>query len=217
MGWDRVYQAALEAYICLNICYCFPSTWDSGSGRTAAKDYRNTRLYQSMLMRCTLSETTSEVSALPHRQFFGVADNQFRLYERPPCGIMSFAQLLTSDRAVPNKGGLGPFTVDYVSRILHKRGLPHELILMILGYVDRCPPSRMSVPHDPLHPENCHELRQYLTYCWQLIIRCNMMAQALGREMDWENEVAEILRWGLSSPGERTIFKYDSEWGKWII
>ncbi|KJZ71845.1 hypothetical protein HIM_08773 [Hirsutella minnesotensis 3608] len=210
LGWEHIYLVALDAYICLNICYCFPELWDSKSGWTATRDYRDTYLYQSMLKHCTLSGTTSEVPMLPHRHFFGIADDHFVKTEYTlPFGTSSLAHFLTSGEAELGRTRLKPGTAKYVSRILRERGIPQELVLSILGFVDQTPRSRLSMPHDPLHLANETELRRYLTYCWKLVIRCNIMAQELDRVVDWEQIITAVLRDRLSSPGNRVWCKYD--------
>jgi hypothetical protein len=76
-GWNMLYTLPLSAYLCLNIAYCFPESWDPAVGRTDVKDYRHTKSYQIMLRDCTAPGTASEIVSYPHREFFGIAHDQF--------------------------------------------------------------------------------------------------------------------------------------------
>jgi hypothetical protein len=60
----------LSVYICLNIAYCFPETWDSASGRTEEKDYRNAKFYQKTLIES--GARSWDLRTYPHLQFFGM-------------------------------------------------------------------------------------------------------------------------------------------------
>lgn len=87
LGWDHLYRPALEAYIVLNALYCFPEL-ASGPQPDVQEEhnYRDTRVYQRMLHSCT-KFTGSEVTAYLHRQFFGIADDQFGKYFDPRPGL----------------------------------------------------------------------------------------------------------------------------------
>ncbi|KAL3470303.1 hypothetical protein BJX99DRAFT_264360 [Aspergillus californicus] len=78
--------------------------------------------------------------------------------------------------------------------ILYGMGLPSELVIQILKDGDYdTPRRRLPIAHDPLHPDSREELMVYLTFCWLTLIRCNMFAQALDIEINWEVEVVECL------------------------
>ncbi|KJZ73509.1 hypothetical protein HIM_07065 [Hirsutella minnesotensis 3608] len=186
-GWNKIYLAALKAYICLNICYCFPELWNP-SCRPATYDYRSTTLFRNTVRDCTLSGFSTPVSAMPHRQFF---DGWYHWYGYLP----------------PDGSAIRLDAAQYASRVLREKGLPPELCYMILSYLNSGPPGRLPVSRDPLHPDNREELGKYLTYCWQLIVRCNMMAQALGKEIEWEEYICQVLIDQLSSKGGRKWYK----------
>ncbi|KAJ5820372.1 hypothetical protein N7474_005963 [Penicillium riverlandense] len=213
LGWDQLFKNALYAYICLNIVYCFPEMWDPASGKTDEKDYRDTRLYQRMLRECTASWKCSDVITYPHRQFFGIADRQFpgakplrsntahwlhwagrtkksdRFIE--PYGRVPIEEFLSLD----NSTGYQPAVsdMDSVRWILCRKGLPVELTMDIMELAGYDPKRRLEIPHDPFHPSNREELSRYLTYCWQIIVRCDMMGKALGMEIRWQEFVASVL------------------------
>ncbi|GIK02774.1 hypothetical protein Aspvir_006835 [Aspergillus viridinutans] len=50
LGWDQVFEGALNIYLLLNILYCFPELWDPASRQARNKkrtdEYRATRMYR---------------------------------------------------------------------------------------------------------------------------------------------------------------------------
>jgi hypothetical protein len=91
-----------------------------------------------------------------------------------------------------------PLVIDY----LRKTRLPTELILYVLELAEYVPRRRLVVPDDPLHVQNGIELRKYLNYCWQLLVRCDVLAKACGKPFIWEYHVNEciMLLWGVQYP-----------------
>jgi hypothetical protein len=71
----------------------------------------------------------------------------------------------------------------------------------LAGYEPR---RRLRIEHDPLHPENCEALGQYLKYCWQIIVRCDMMAREIGMDIPWHDVISECLVQMLDSRGFRS-------------
>ncbi|KAI1198779.1 hypothetical protein F5X97DRAFT_298259 [Nemania serpens] len=216
-GWDLICKNALDAYLCLNTLYCFPEIWDPESGATAKNDYRLTKCYRRVLRGCTASGSTSEFAALPHRQFFGIADGQFKSHltvwgatrwghigsqaaddMRDPFLHMPFERFLEHDaRApyLPHAADLG-----HVRWTLCAKGLPIELALDIMDLAGYTAQRRLKIPHDPFHRDNREELVPYLTYCWMLLVRCDMVAKALGDEIPWKNLISTAMAafWGLN-------------------
>ncbi|KAF4206846.1 hypothetical protein CNMCM8980_006240 [Aspergillus fumigatiaffinis] len=76
LGWDQVFEAALNIYLLLNILYCFPELWDPASRQARNKkrtdEYRATRMYQQTVKIWTHDGSKSDISRHPHRQFFGL-------------------------------------------------------------------------------------------------------------------------------------------------
>lgn len=192
-GWDQVCYRALIPYIALNLIYCFPETWDDASGKTDEKDYRLMRVYQCAVRDCTYSGATSEVAAHPHRRFFGIEYGQFRsATARDLFGKLPFETFLSCDTPTQQKPTRS--AVAQVKQILWSRGLPTELILDILEMAEYEPgDGRLEVPHDPFDPENRDELAKYLKYCWELLVRCEMMANAIGMEIPWMEVLHTVL------------------------
>ncbi|KAH8690506.1 hypothetical protein BGW36DRAFT_388868 [Talaromyces proteolyticus] len=256
LGWNHLYSLALDAYIVLNILYCFPKLRGSISGRqpprsneSYERDYRDTKIYQEMLYKCTKSHY-SEVTKHIHRQFFGIKDdyfgNSFKIQrglewpilaktatypqspDRPdnqplfsilrglrswrmkafindddfPFGNVPFEIFLNCDEEapwVPHK-----LEVAECYRTLRTIGLPDELICEIAelaygAYGDE-PWRRLLVAHDPFHPENYDELVGYLGSCWDIMVRCNIFAEAVGNPINWQSELKLCLRRLFRSP-----------------
>jgi hypothetical protein len=212
-----IYKMALDAYICLNLLYCFPGLWDSNHERET--DYRSTGVYQYMLRSCTWTGVASDIPAHPHRRFFGIADKQFYVRhrikdklrwaaftkdsdygEKFPYGLMAIDELLRCEEEVDRRASLQE--VHQVEWMLCQKSLPLELVKDIMDMAEYIPQRRLKVPHDPLHIENRDELTKYLTYCWILLVRCNMMALAVGIDIDWKREVTGsiIKLWGCECP-----------------
>ena len=178
------------------------------------------RIYQYMLKHCTRASETSDVATRPHRQFFGIADDQFTRWGnefllpdsqlRYPYGLIPFSKFLDCDLRAPLPSP-GPDEVVLVGAMLHAKGLPMELVLEILDLADYAPRGRLRVPHDPFHRDNADELRKYLKYCWQLLIRCEMMAAELGMEIPWPVLVSRALIKLLSCGPRRW---HHCDWGE---
>lgn len=159
-------------------------------------DYRRSHFYQSTVRNSTKSMNYSEISTYPHRQFFGVADNQAPSRRDPPYWAIPTEYLPASD------------DVDLVRWMLCRKGLPVELALDVMELAGYEAPLR--VPHDPFHPSNRNELARYLKYCWQILVRCDMLAKALGVSLRWQVLVARFL---IDSCGEEDVAS--KKWYKW--
>ncbi|KAL2838018.1 hypothetical protein BJY01DRAFT_251142 [Aspergillus pseudoustus] len=192
VGWELIYRKALTAYLCLNLLYCFPELWDSASSTGAEKnDYRDTRLYQYMLRSCTGDHGKTDLMTLPHREFLGIPDDYWNsraffvkneaywLSASPHTDKYGFAN------EDPGLYGLAPFA-QFLS-------LERPTALDIMELAEYKAKRRLKVEHDPLHPENREELGKYLKFCWQILVRCDMMAGEIGLEIPWYDLIAECL------------------------
>ena len=74
----------------------------------------------------------------------------------------------------------------------------------------------LDIADDPLHPGNGMELRRYLSHCWQLLVRCDMLAKASGKRISWINEVKEVIwqLWGEDFP-KMVKFRYGQPENPW--
>lgn len=210
VGWSELKDTALAAYICLNVFFIKPELYDVSSRRERLKqmkqcgeatplpdemDYRLTGAYQSMLVRCTWTRYSNyESCAYPHREFFGVPRGWFTepaSYWHNRFGQAHLSQLVNEkfrNYYIPSKAD-----VPAVINLLGKKGLPSELALQVLQFSDYTPKSRLPIPEDPLHVDNGEELKKYLSYCWKLLVRIDVLLKANGSWVDWEFEVTEAI------------------------
>ena len=242
VGWDQIVQMALQAYIRLNLLLCLPKTWDPHSGKTELTDYRRLFQYQEMVHDTTYHGGLSDVEKYPHRLFFGIHPKQFeqtvsrnksmkrKKYELAlnngekiktiPYGKLSYNEFLNFEYAEDEEREHMPSETDvsWVRDMLLSRGLPMELALDVLESAEYHPRQRLLVDHDPLHPENREQLVKYLTFCWQLLVRCDMFATELGQDYTsiWREELMRAI-YGLAYdrvPVEGGVIIEDYQWVK---
>ncbi|KAH8682579.1 hypothetical protein BX600DRAFT_506160 [Xylariales sp. PMI_506] len=201
LGWDMLAKTALHSYICLNVLYCLPELWNPDLSREQQdRDYRSTKCYQSMLRNVTCLLGLGDTAMVPHRKFFRIEDSQFhfsprakdaerwnngkstRLYNYP-YGVLPLNEFL--DVEVHQQSRLRFSAIE----------LPVQLYENPSDNTDTRPNPHQTTtePYNPLHPNNRAELERYLEYCWQLLIRCDMMAEALGGHIPWEKLVSSII------------------------
>lgn len=73
------------------------------------------------------------------------------------------------------------------------KGLPVELAVRVMHFMNYKAKRRLTIPNDPFHPGNKEELVKYLKYCWKLLVCCEVMAKALGMHINWREEVSQSL------------------------
>lgn len=208
LGWSRVARMALDSYILLNVIHCFPATWDGPLPH--ANDYRRARSYQFLVWRDTCSSClVSEVVTYPARQFFGIGDGQFtdwpkfrdakrwsHLQRGKPAGTFAWPfghmpyEVFLECQQQPINHEPSVSDMCHVRWILYQKQLPVEIADIILKLAAYQARRRLPVPGHPFHAENREELSKYLTYCWQLLIRCEMTARELSMRINWQNWIA---------------------------
>lgn len=230
-GLSKLVEAALQAYICLNVITLKPELYDAASrdafikrekakggngGGEGVYDYRMTAAYQRMLIRCTGIPYgwRGEAYTFPHRDFFGIPRGMFRFeYDDTDYGRWQKAHLGTQsiqDIAHESFQGIHvPSISDFqmVLNFLGKKGLPAELALQILDVAQYVPVGRLPVRDDPFHAYNADELKKYLSFCWKLLVRVDMLFKEgeHGMDLDWEAEVINALFTLFNMPG-RSLF-----------
>jgi hypothetical protein len=241
-GWDELLDTFLTAYILLNVLSLKPELWDPPS--RAAKlaslrrpgtvmsesksmpenwDYRLTSSYQWTLITSVTARThkhTENVGTLPHREFFGVEKGTYSSYKRwgdcrDALGKTTLSNLMDEDYKKSNHYVHAAHDIPVVINMLGQKGLPTELALEILELAEYSKPKRRTtVADDPLHPQNRDELKKYLSYCWRVLVRVDMLAQANRCRIDWECQVAEkIFRlWGVPYPKMAILIPETPEW-----
>jgi hypothetical protein len=226
-------HSALTAYIGLNMFVVKPELYDPATRLlTLAEmkkkyrlaytpemfDYRNTSAYQNMLTRLTYTSRPHDhsVCPLPHREFFGIEKDmittspysrllQDRVGQVPPSQLLDARYRLWY---VPTASD-----VSTVLSIVQTR-VPAELALEILEHADYTAKRRIPVPNDPLHADNAQELKKYLSYCWKVLVRIDMLVKADGRWIDWEYEVTDVMYdlWGVLGPKKMSTTVSDWEY-----
>ncbi|KAJ5223293.1 hypothetical protein N7468_007835 [Penicillium chermesinum] len=201
LGWDMALFNALEAYIVLNVALCFPQLYDPRAGRTDETDYRHTAFYQSMLRSVTES-CDSEATSYPHQKFFGIPRDHFEelfdisgkidqmhwlhgtdiIKRAGHYGLLSFDEFLNLEGSLDDQFQPSESDVESVKKALLFKGLPLEIVFMVMEFADYNAKRVLEVPHDPLHPANRAALDHYLDQCWQIIIGCNIMNDELDQK-----------------------------------
>ena len=230
-GWSSIVRAALKSYICLNMLYCYPELWNAASGRNDEKDYRHAMCYQKTLIDTCMDtwhspRGNSIMPFLPHQEFFGIAndgpwdrippwDSAKALGYRwdPKPGLLGIEMFLHLKGEATQL--LTATDVSGVLTILRSKGLPDELSLRILKLAEYRPRRRdVGVPRDPLHPQNYEELRKYLTYCWVLLLRCDMLATEFGDIIPWKRLIGTCIveLWGNTSECRGKMYTVFEPW-----
>ncbi|KAL8657747.1 MAG: hypothetical protein Q9226_001619 [Calogaya cf. arnoldii] len=204
LGWRYVRDLALYPFICLNVLHAMRMA----SGHDVepdSQDYRRTKAYQEMLLHCTgyrqgcyRGQSAFDPETYPHRQFLGIVRGQYpnltpdgysetdkyTPYGKLPLQRLEWSQYL-SNQHLPTASD-----VDEVFLTLRKAGLPTELVSEILERADYRWQRRSLYSDDPMHPSNREELLKYLRFCWVLLVRCDLLAKACGKRIDWANDIS---------------------------
>ncbi|KAK8861893.1 hypothetical protein PGQ11_008128 [Apiospora arundinis] len=205
LGWDLLIQDALPAYIGLRFIQSFSNIWERGPGDVGPRpDFRQTRMYQGMVRNSTMSGYKSGIPSYLHKKFFGIQDGQFNNYPELRdkdrwrvdqvrghsgyqliLGRVPYDEFLEVEKEVPYMPSSEE--VEEVRSALFAQGLPAELTDIILELAEYHGERRaLEVPHDPFHEKNREQLDRYLRECWKVLMRCDMMARALGDKVPWD-------------------------------
>lgn len=214
-GLKKLMDAMLRAYLCLNVLVVKPELWDSASRTAYLKaeegahrttfshevyDYRFTAAYQRMLVCCTgipYGAYYHEAHTYPHRDFFGVPRGMFR-YDDPYQGQKTgkpgtgrVADLAEGD--FRNFHLASKADVEAALAMLRRKGLPTDVALQVLQWAEYRCVGRLRRRDDPLHVDNADELKKYLSFCWKILVRIDMLVQECGKMLDWESDVADAM------------------------
>lgn len=237
-GLYKLVEAALEAYICLNVIFLFPELYDPASRaraqaakkhetvRNTVYDYRLTAAYQQMLLSCTGVPYGRQCDAhtYPHRAFFGILPGMFRFdYDDTPYGRWQKEHLGTQSVAAiahdsfQNTHIPSQHEMPIVLNLLGAKGLPAELALHIVELAEYKPVGRLWIRDDPFHKENLRECEKYLAYCWKLLVRMDILCKAgvHGERLNWEDEVVEALWRLFDGKGSSSFGMGDRAEGRW--
>ncbi|TLD14456.1 hypothetical protein PspLS_11204 [Pyricularia sp. CBS 133598] len=226
---------ALRVYILLNFIRrgfperCARNTEDKAKSEEEERsnpspDYLNTRTYQRLVNDVTKSDLWTEIPQFRHMEFFGIRNDHSRSWPRKgtwgkqshdhiyPLGRLSYKEFLAVDTNMDPPYMPSAAEVETVMWLLRAKGLPTELVDMILGLAEYDEMRVLSIPHDPLHELNRDQLDEYLAWSWQTLLRFDMLARAQGDEIPWDMLISKCLLnsfpisipWGFSRPGETT-------------
>lgn len=227
-GWWHALERALESFVCLKLLHGVQLAARRDNDMNQY-DYRRTQCYQRLL-RGSVFNGTESIASL-HLNFFGVHEHQYSEYPRPrkagpfysdlgeaidtrsrsylsgeknyPYGMMPFNDFLEFEAEAPYQPAA--YEIPAVLGLLREKRLPAEIALRIMEMAEWDEPRRLlKVPHDPLHRENEAELMSYLSICWDVLVRCDMMAKALGKPIQWNVQVSGCIvhLWG---PEDTTV------------
>lgn len=228
-GLSKLKDSVLQAYICLNVMFLKPELYDPISRQSylraeaAAKrttfqpehyDYRLTAAYQRMLLCCTgipYAPDHCEAHTYPHRQFFGILRGMFHFnspyigQKRSLPGTVPVSGLVEDEFLnvyTPSKAD-----IPIVLALVKAKGLPTELALQVLDMADYKPVGRLFIRDDPLHAANADELKRYLSFCWSVLVRIDMLVKESGKWLDWEGEVADAMciLFEMDGPSRRKV------------
>ncbi|KAK8038553.1 hypothetical protein PG993_006964 [Apiospora rasikravindrae] len=207
LGWESVCKYALHTYIGLNFIrrLSYPSV--PGYGEDYPADFRLTTAYEDMVDFATTSFVFIHVefahvplSHIPHylhRRFFGISDDECYSRSHSPCWPIDSPYMPSAEE------------IEEVRSLLFQKGLPAELVHMVLEFTGYKETRALKVPHDPFHKRNRKQLDRYLGECWEILMRCGMMAKALGDETPWDVIIANCIADLLFKPTNRFKDRHD--------
>ncbi|KAK8094978.1 hypothetical protein PG997_001663 [Apiospora hydei] len=182
IGWDMVCKYALHTYIGLNFIRRFSDLFAQADGEGNSPDFRFTIAYGDMVEFATTSNLASHIPHYLHRHFVGIKDDQCYSSLYKPCGPIDPPYMPSAEE------------LEEIRSVLFQMGLPMELVGLVLGFTGYEETRALNVPHDPFHKRNREQLDRYLGECWEVLMRCGMMAEALGDEIPWDMLVAGTIR-----------------------
>jgi hypothetical protein len=230
LGIGELMRCALMSYIFLNVVYLHTETWELSARRNwvAEKrkaemvvteqevDYRRMVAWEKIVSRCT-GMRGYDVHTSPHRLFYGVSKQDYmgNKWNDPGCGrkLRKHPSLLTEEERRKGEKYLPVFgDVDTVLFYFHCKEVPTEIGLQILVYADFKPERRLPIANDPLDPRNREELRKYLSWCWKVLVRCDVLMKASGNRIGWLIEITFTIRELFGFEGQNTKM---FEWLGW--
>ncbi|TLD08350.1 uncharacterized protein PgNI_07847 [Pyricularia grisea] len=206
----------LRAYILLNfIRRGFPERCVRKAGGNAkseeeewsdpSPDYLSTKTYQRLVHDLTVSDMMTQIPQFRHMEFFGIRDDHSRTCPRKesrwkvkydhfyPLGRISYKEFIGLDFDTDPPYMPSAAEIETVRSVLGVKGLPTELVDIVLRLADYHETRLLKVPHDPLHELNRDQLDEYLAWSWQILLRFDMLARAEGDEVPWDMLIGKCL------------------------
>ena len=117
--------------------------------------------------------------------FFGISEHDYNnvRWDLSGCGrrlqkhlsLQSEEERRTGERYLPVSEDL-----DIVLFYLRLKGFPTEIGLRVLAYTAFKPERRLLIANNALDPQNREELRKYLSWCWKVLVRCDILMTVSG-------------------------------------
>jgi hypothetical protein len=225
-GISQLMRCALTSYIFFNVVCLHPELWEAeakekwmAERRMAGLvveenevDYRQMVSWEKVLSRCT-GKQRYDVHTYPHRLFFGVSEpnhDAFGWNRGLACGRNRKHPSLESEEEKRRRERYLPVSEDVAIVLFYLRikGCPTEVGLEILVYADFKPERRLPIANDPLDLRNREELRKYLSWCWKVLVWCNVLMAESGDRIGWVYEITDVIKelWGVKG-GSRKMFR----------
>lgn len=202
-GWLRLMRLALRAYVVLNVLHTLSNSCGPAIEEEVLRSYRNMAWYQSLLLSSLETERGMFVPSLPHRDFLGLGiktkklprenedeDSERVLLSDAYLGKVTFQQFMSECEDIDAAHNMDCFME--VRMIMKAKGLPSEITNMIIELLHEVPWSTAGVD-DPLARRNRAALRQYLRYCWTIVVRCFAVSSIMRTKLFAENELSRVL------------------------
>lgn len=206
-GWLRLMRLALHAYVVLNVLYTLCRNSDPATEEEILRKYRNTGWYQNLLLSCVDTKRGMFVPSLPHRDFLGLGvktknlarddedeDGVRALSSDSSLSMVTFEQFMSECEDIDSDQSINCF--NELCEILRAKGLPNEVTNIIIGFLYEVPWNTAGVD-DPLAPRNHTALKQYLDYCWTVVVRCFAVSSLFRVRLSPQSELSAVL-YGLN-------------------
>jgi len=174
-------------------------------------DYRRMVCWEKVLSRCT-GRQHYDVHTFPHRLFFGVSEPSHEAYLWNKVGCGRKHPSLESEEEKRRRERYLPVSEDVAIVLFYLRlkGCPTEIGLQILAYAEFKPERRLPIANDPMNLHNREELRKYLSWCWKVLVWCDMLMTASGSRIGWVYEITDVIRelWGVGVRGKKEMLRW---------
>lgn len=216
LGWDILCKHALRSVIGLGFIRGYAARRGQEHPEASPEDFRHTRTYQNMVLRSTTSGAKSEIVGYRYKEFYGIGDGQFRTFPNPRevrrwcrtrakfdyalvLGRAPYDEFLVVERELPYLPSAAE-VAETRSVVAEAGNLPAELVDSIVDSEPYRETRALTVPHDPFHLQNQAQLGRFLDDCWEVLLRCDMMARALGDEVPWDMLIGNMIVLLFSRP-----------------
>ncbi|KAJ5088851.1 hypothetical protein N7456_012467 [Penicillium angulare] len=188
-------------------------TWKSVPGKVQKGDYRDTKLYQNLVRHLFNGNVNIDkrprASSYAHIHILGIKclhqhttteERKARFGDRSfpfSClrGCIPYDDFLLLEYLDNEETPYNPDhdDVNEVLSILNSMGMPFEVADIIMNFAEYSSTGKIKISHDPFHPLNRDQLSKYFDHCWSVLLNSQMLAQELGRNIDWRQEITKCI------------------------